>query len=809
LFGKKRPDGFKVAGNDPLWDEHETLDRLLTEWIAAKKTDLAPVLTADRDAQARMFRAVLARMQPLLRPSILEHLWEWWADGRRGKMTWSLRLLQQILEKLVRRKLPVDEADVAKLLELRTGVDWHHDVPVSWNMAAGFAERWVKTHEVTPVLRDRIETAIRSTSEWDYHEIVKLRRRLGALIHDAPVADGEFRLGSDEPWALAVRGSLVGLSADWLPLLQHATTARGARASKRWRERARTLVAALGEAEAAARLTDWLTQAQQGGLFGRDDDADTLRGLVWIAGELPGTATLLGDLGIFAYHKVPDWGPRSVKTGNACIAVLGSLEGLDGAAQLARLRQRVRYPSARKLIEKALDATAVRAGLTRDDVEEMSVPHFGFDTGGRWEVALGDARARVEFVSAIDPQVRWESGGKTRKSVPAAVKRDHAGELKDLRAEAKELKSMMPALRDRIEAMILEPREWDAGAWRERYADHPLLRHVARRLIWRSGGTAVGFSGATLVDVDDTPAPAASPVSLWSPIGCDVAEVEAWREWLERHEVTQPFKQAHREIYVLTPAERETKTYSNRFANHILKQHQLAALCRQRGWNFTLIGQWDSLNYPTKDLAGGWRAEFRVDSVEFDAPTSPAGIYLYVASDHVAFHRGGRERQPLTDVPPHVFSEVMRDVDLFVAVASIGNDPALADREQHPELGDYWHAYSFGDLSESGKGRRDVLARIVPRLGIADRCTLEDRYLEVRGDLRTYRIHLGSSNILMEPGSEYLCIVPAATGRRADAGLLLPFEGDQRLDVILSKAFLLANDRSIKDASILEQIRRR
>ena len=38
---------------------------------------------------------------------------------------------------------------------------------------------------------------------------------------------------------------------------------------------------------------------------------------------------------------------------------------------------------------------------------------------------------------------------------------------------------------------------------------------------------------------------------------------------------------------------------------------------------------------------------------------------------------------------------------------------------------------------------------------------LEDRYLRVRGDLRTYRIHLGSGNILTSPNDQYLCIVAA------------------------------------------------
>ncbi|WP_372352851.1 DUF4132 domain-containing protein [Streptomyces sp. KL116D] len=58
----------------------------------------------------------------------------------------------------------------------------------------------------------------------------------------------------------------------------------------------------------------------------------------------------------------------------------------------------------------------------------------------------------------------------------------------------------------------------------------------------------------------------------------------AWRDWLERHAITQPFKQAHREVYLLTDAERTTGTYSNRFAAHIVRQHQFHSLAAVRGW---------------------------------------------------------------------------------------------------------------------------------------------------------------------------------------------------------------------------------
>jgi hypothetical protein len=79
----------------------------------------------------------------------------------------------------------------------------------------------------------------------------------------------------------------------------------------------------------------------------------------------------------------------------------------------------------------------------------------------------------------------------------------------------------------------------------------------------------------------------------------------------------------------------------------------------------------------------------------------------------------------------------------------------------------------------------------------------------VKGSLRTYKIHLGSGNILMEPNDQYLCIVPDRGGAAAKAGekVFLPFEGDSTLSIILSKAFLLADDQEIKDGTILRQLR--
>lgn len=309
-----------------------------------------------------------------------------------------------------------------------------------------------------------------------------------------------------------------------------------------------------------------------------------------------------------------------------------------------------------------------------------------------------------------------------------------------------------------------------------------------------------------------------------------------WRAWLAEHEIRQPFKQAHREVYLQTDAERATGTYSNRFAAHIIRQHQFNTLCAARGWRNKLRLMVDDVYPPATRLLPRWglRAEFWVEGVgqDYGTDTNATGTYLYLSTDQVRFypldapehfaHAGGggyrrwdhgpvapAQPLPLEQIPPLVFSEVMRDVDLFVSVASVANDPTWADGGPQGRYRDYWTHWAFGELSETAKTRRQVLESVLPQLRIAARCRLADRFLVVRGDLRTYKIHLGSGNVLMEPNDQYLCIVPAQGAAAGPAGrIFLPFEGDGILAVILSKAFLLADDKKIADPTILSQIRR-
>ncbi|MEL6428421.1 MAG: DUF4132 domain-containing protein [Planctomycetota bacterium] len=686
-------------------------------------------------------------------------------------------------------------------------------------------------------------------------------QRLSSLL------DGEatYVLQPGERWTDQLHADLARMDGSeretWLELLPLAFQANAARPTAKFRKSARPLIEAVGEERFRERVARWLGAVPKGRTFPaaedgswwvrntpqtvHDGNATVLRGLVWMLAFVPGSETPrnVADLLSTAVRKVPGVGPRSVKVANACIWTLGELAASDGEAlrmsalgQLARLKARVRFKTTLKAIAKALDKAASRAGVPREELEEIGVPSFGFFDGA-CEERFGAACVRLS-VEGNKVVTRWTNAkGNAIKSPPAAVRRDFAEELKDVKLAAKDAEGILMAARDRLDNLFVGRRAWSHADWRARYLDHGLVGTVARKLVWLVDGCPVLPVGDVLQDVagDRLACSEDSRVSLWHPVDCTEHEVVAWRARIEALEITQPFRQAHREIYPLTDAERETDVYSNRFASHILKQHQFHALCGARGWNNRLrLAVDDSYTPAFKELpAYGLRAEFWVESANDsdDVQINDAGVHLYLATDQVRFYRidaaenhahaaGGsyessadgpgaenvNDPLPLADIDPLALSEVMRDVDLFVGVASVGNDPNWVDGGPEGRYRDYWHSYSFGDLSATAETRRVILQRLVPRLSIADRCAFDDRFLVVRGDLRTYRIHLGSSNVLMAPNDQYLCIVPSRGAPAGDPEVLLPFEGDQRLSVILSKAFLLAEDAKIGDRSILNQI---
>ncbi|GAB0153911.1 hypothetical protein MnBA_33110 [Marinobacterium sp. BA1] len=648
-----------------------------------------------------------------------------------------------------------------------------------------------------------------------------------------------YELGGG-PFGSLVQADMGQISAEergkWHHLFHHLSMADGGTPSQKFLNTLRPLVDEIGVPVFRSCTNRWLAAAAQlqmteteyteqyivhtytyrDVVFIEAHSFSLLKGLLWLQSGFhdPQTLQSIALLTEKCFQKIPGHGPVAASVGNAGIYALAQSPGLAGISHLSRLKLRIRQNNTQKLIQNFIDEQAARQGIRPAQIEEIAVPDFGLNAGERVE-AFDDYRLVLKHSGVGATQLQWiKPDGSPQKTAPAFVKNsaNHSAKLKQMRALEKQVKQSSTSQRDRIDRLYLEDMRWSKDDFETYYLHHGLVADIARKLIWALDGTPALYhdehwqnvNGELLVPAD------IREIRLWHPIDSSPEEVLAWRDRLEELAVSQPFKQAYREVYILTDAEINTRLYSNRMAAHILKQHQFNSLAAIRGWKYSLLGIHDD------DRNGGiarrtlpaYNLEAQYWINEIADNVNDVGIWYYVASDQLRFCRDGDEPVPLTDIPPLVLSEIMRDLDLFVGVASVGNDPQWQDGgpEARPQYREYWQSYSFGDLTEVAKTRKAVLERLLPKLKIRDKTHIDGKFLFVEGSRHTYKIHIGSGNILICPNDRYLCIVPSRSKNKHLSRVFLPFEGDSGLSIVLSKAFMLAEDDKITDSTILRQL---
>jgi hypothetical protein len=312
----------------------------------------------------------------------------------------------------------------------------------------------------------------------------------------------------------------------------------------------------------------------------------------------------------------------------------------------------------------------------------------------------------------------------------------------------------------------------------------PITRGLLSQLILYTDNSTCGLfipDTMALQTLEGTLKPIAGKVYIAHPYHLfHRGELAAWQQEIIRKRIVQPFKQVFRELYLLTPAEKETRTYSNRFAGHLLDSRLVAKLLHSRDWQ--IAGEYSPPGKVFPEL--GIKACFEFPDV---------GHYLsetdVITSDRIYFQPyplGEDKWLPLADVPPLIFSEVMRDADLVVSVAQRDGENRLSE--------------------EAYQRKGELVKFLLADLGLPG-VTIEGHFARVPGKLARYRVHLGSAAIHIEPG-HYLCIVPQRWGQRHES-LFLPFadRGDAKISEVISKILMLVNDDKIKDESILAQIR--
>ncbi|MFI0351138.1 DUF4132 domain-containing protein [Actinomadura sp. 9N407] len=277
--------------------------------------------------------------------------------------------------------------------------------------------------------------------------------------------------------------------------------------------------------------------------------------------------------------------------GNHGAGALGDIGTDTALIQLHRIARQA-TPGLRRAAEGCLATAAKRRGLTPDELADRLVPDLGLDAAGTLVLDYGPRRFTVGFGEQLQPHVIDEAG-KHRKTLPKPGARDDAdlapAAYQRFSALKKEVRAVAGDQVQRMERAMVTGRRWEPEEFQRYFVDHPLLRHIARRLVWTTQDTPFRIAeDRTFADIGDKAVtlPETARIGIAHPMELGYEEfgdaVADWAEVFADYEILQPFPQLARPMHALTDDERRTGRL-DRFAGTTVPVGALLGLTR-RGW---------------------------------------------------------------------------------------------------------------------------------------------------------------------------------------------------------------------------------
>jgi len=379
-------------------------------------------------------------------------------------------------------------------------------------------------------------------------------------------------------------------------------------------------------------------------------------------------------------------------------------------------------------------------------------------------------------------ELKVEKAGKLLKSVPSAINKHEQVLL--LKETQKSLKDQYVRAKKSFEQAMENGTTFTASELTA-ITRNPVVAPLVHHLVWLCNG-AIGYLHRTeetetatqnfsLRQPDGTLISVASEAVLKLAHPVDLYASGCWSEFqrdLFERRIKQPFKQVFREYYRLNADEAEAGIVSRRYAGHQVQPQRTVALLRTRLWTVDYEQGLQKVYYKENLVARMYAMADWFTPADIEPPTLETVQF---------FNRETMEPVKLDQVPAVIFSEVMRDIDLVVSVAHAGGvDP---------------------EASHSTVEMRGAIASELLQLLKVDNVRIEGSHAHIVGELGEYTVHLGSG-IVHKKGTGALNILPVHSQSRGR--IFLPFaDSDPRTAEIMSKLLLLAEDKKIKDPSIL------
>ena len=388
---------------------------------------------------------------------------------------------------------------------------------------------------------------------------------------------------------------------------------------------------------------------------------------------------------------------------------------------------------------------------------------------------LDDVDVYIKIDDLGQSEIIYEKAGKELKSLPTKLKKDKY--IEAIKEVHKNLKEQYRRSRKMLEEAMEDGIEF-YGYEIENLMTNPVIAPILKSLVFKMGND-LGYYVDKKLKSAKKKSVAVKDDSLLKIAHCfdlfESGEWSAYQKDIFDRELKQPFKQVFRELYVKTVDEKG-RDKSLRYAGHQVQPAKTVALLKTRRWIIDGQEGLEKVYYKENIIAKIFALADWFSPADIEAPT---------LEEIQFFDRKTFKPILIDEVPDLIFTEVMRDIDLVVSVAHIGDvDP---------------------EASHSTIEMRKAIVEFNCKLFKLKNVTFTENHALIKGERAEYSIHLGSGLIHQKAGSA-INVLPVHSQHRGR--VFLPFiDDDPKTAEIMAKVLLFAQDDKIKDVFILEQIK--
>ncbi|HCN5509614.1 TPA: WGR and DUF4132 domain-containing protein [Escherichia coli] len=268
--------------------------------------------------------------------------------------------------------------------------------------------------------------------------------------------------------------------------------------------------------------------------------------------------------------------------------------GSDVALMLLNgIARKIKFKALQEHAREKINIVAENRGLTMAELEDRLAPDLRLDSSGSLILDFGPRKFTVGFDETLKPVV-CDANGKVLKDLPKPNQSDDKTLATDAVNLFKQLKKDVRAIASqqitRLEQAMCQRRRWTAEQFSLFLVEHPLVRHLTRRLLWGVYNDENALITCFRVAEDSTYSDAqdelftlpAGNIGIPHVLEIPPESAAAFRQIYVDYELLPPFQQLERGSYHLADNERNVHELS-RWDGRLCQAGRIVGLER-RGW---------------------------------------------------------------------------------------------------------------------------------------------------------------------------------------------------------------------------------